>query len=93
MCASPNLAELNGTRRTPGLVAPEGFHAIRVEEARTAYLAEVENLCERLASDVRVLVQVVDAATLRRVTAHGQTARHRLRRQPAGRDVFARGPA
>ena len=72
-------------------MAPEGFDAIRVEEARSAYLAEVENLCERLASDVRVLVEVVDAATLRRATAHGQTARHRLRRQPAGSPTCSQG--
>jgi hypothetical protein len=70
-----DLAEVGRAYRTPGLVVLEGFHAVKhairfgaeILGAWTADPGEVEALRERLAPDVRIPVQVVDAAALRAV--------------------------
>jgi RNA methyltransferase, TrmH family len=74
------LAAVNRARRTPGLVVLEGFHAIKhalrfgaeILGAWTADSDELEDLRQRLASDVQIPVEVVDIAALKAVVPRAQ---------------------
>lgn len=79
-------------RRTPGLVVLEGFHAIKhalrfgaqVLGAWTADPQALEDLRKRLAPDIQIPAQVVDAAALREVVPRGQVVA--VARKPAQPD-------
>ncbi|HET9123891.1 MAG TPA: TrmH family RNA methyltransferase [Solirubrobacteraceae bacterium] len=74
------LSDVSRARRTRELVVLEGFHAIKhairfggeILGAWTADRAEMEDLVERLAPDVRIPVQVVDVDALRQVVPRAQ---------------------
>ena len=74
------LTDVSRARRTSGLVVLEGFHAIKhatrfgaeILGAWTADPEELQNLLERLAPDVRILVEVVELQELKAVVARGQ---------------------
>jgi TrmH family RNA methyltransferase len=86
------LADVSRARRAPGLVVLEGFHALKhalrfgadVLGAWTADPQALEQLRKRLAPDVRIAVEVVDAAALKEVVGRGQVVA--VARRPAQPD-------
>jgi TrmH family RNA methyltransferase len=94
------LSDVSAARRTRDLVVLEGFHAIKhavrfggeILGAWTADVDEVNGLLERLAPDVRIPVEVVDAEALRQVVPRGQiVAVARRPTQPDPDTVLAGG--
>jgi RNA methyltransferase, TrmH family len=94
------LAAVGRARSTPGLVVLEGFHAIKhavrfgaeILGAWTADPDALEELRRRLASDVQIPVEVVDAAALKAVVPRGQVvavARRPIQPDP---DTILGGP-
>jgi TrmH family RNA methyltransferase len=75
-----DLADVSRARRTRELVVLEGFHAVKhairfggeILAAWTADRDELEQLRERLAPDIRIPVEVVDAEALRAVVPRAQ---------------------
>jgi RNA methyltransferase, TrmH family len=94
------LSDVSRARRTGNLVVLEGFHAIKhavrfggeILGAWTADLAEVNDLIERLAPDVRIPVEVVDADALRQVVPRGQIVAVARRPTQPGPDTLLAGP-
>jgi TrmH family RNA methyltransferase len=94
------LADVNRARRTRGLVVLEGFHAIKhairfggqILGAWTADPDGVENLLERLAPDVRIPVDVVDVAALKKVVPRGQIVAVARRPVQPDPDTVLAGP-
>jgi TrmH family RNA methyltransferase len=94
------LSDVSRARRTGDLVVLEGFHAIKhavrfggeILGAWTADLAEVNDLLERLAPDVRIPVEVVDADALRQVVPRGQIVAVARRPTQPGPDTLLAGP-
>jgi TrmH family RNA methyltransferase len=86
------LADVSRARRAPGLVVLEGFHALKhalrfgadVLGAWTADPQALEELRKRLAPDIRIAVEVVDAAALKEVVPRGQVVA--VSRRPAHPD-------
>ena len=85
------LTDVARARRTKDLVVLEGFHAIKhairfggeILGAWTADAAEVQDLIERLAPDVRIAPDVVEAEVLKQVVPRAQiVAVARRPRQP-----------
>jgi RNA methyltransferase, TrmH family len=81
MTADPmRLADVTKARKTPGLVVLEGFHAVKhalrfggeLLGAWTADPAEVETLRVRLAPDITIPLQTVDADQLATVVPRAQ---------------------
>jgi TrmH family RNA methyltransferase len=95
-----DLADVSRARRTTGLVVLEGFHAVKhairfggdLLGAWTADAEEVAELIARLAPDVRIPVQVVDAEALRRVVARGQIVAIARRPPQPDLDTVLAGP-
>ncbi len=94
------LAGVNRARRRSGLVVLEGFHAVthavrfgaEILGAWTADPDALEDLRQRLASDVQFPVEVVDMAALKAVVPRGQlVAVARRPRQPHPDTILA-GP-
>jgi TrmH family RNA methyltransferase len=94
------LSDVAAARRTRGLVVLEGFHAVKhairfggqIRGAWTADPAELEELIRRLAPDVHIPAEVVDANALRAVVPRGQlvaVARRPLQPDP---DTVLAGP-
>ncbi|HTU29170.1 MAG TPA: TrmH family RNA methyltransferase [Solirubrobacteraceae bacterium] len=89
------LSDVSAARRTGDLVVLEGFHAIKhairfggeILGAWTADLDEVNGLLERLAPDVQMAVEVVDADALRQVVPRGQIVA--VARRPSQPDPVA----
>ncbi|MGC9220797.1 MAG: TrmH family RNA methyltransferase [Solirubrobacteraceae bacterium] len=89
---SMRLADVTRARRTPGLVVLEGFHAVKhalrfgaqLLGAWTADADELETLRQRLAPDITLPVQVVDADQLRQVVPRAQVVA--VARRPAQAD-------
>jgi TrmH family RNA methyltransferase len=86
-----DLADVSRARRIPSLVVLEGFHAIKhairfggeILGAWTADPAELNELSERLAPDIEIPFEIVDAEALKAVVARGQiVAVARRPRQP-----------
>jgi TrmH family RNA methyltransferase len=94
------LSDVSRARRTGDLVVLEGFHAIKhavrfggeILGAWTADLAEVNDLLERLAPDVRIPVEVVDADALRQAVPRGQIVAVARRPTQPGPDTLLAGP-
>ncbi len=94
------LSDVSRARRTGDLVVLEGFHAIKhavrfggeILGAWTADLAEVNDLLERLAPDVRIPVAVVDADALRQVVPRGQIVAVARRPAQPDPDTLLAGP-
>jgi TrmH family RNA methyltransferase len=95
-----DLTDVSAARRMPGLVVLEGFHAIKhairfggeILGAWTADPDEVETLLRRLAPDVRIPLEVVDGAALKKVVPRGQivaVARRPIQPDP---DTVLAGP-
>lgn len=80
MVGAMDLSDVSRARRTPGLVVLEGFHPIKhairfggeILGAWAADADEVEELIARLAPDVRMPFEVVDADALKQVVSRGQ---------------------
>jgi TrmH family RNA methyltransferase len=95
-----DLTDVNRARRTRGLVVLEGFHAIKhairfggeILGAWTADPDEVQNLIARLAPDVHLPVQVVDADALQRVAPRGQIVAVARRPVQPDPDTVLAGP-
>jgi RNA methyltransferase, TrmH family len=74
------LDDVSRARRTPDLVVLEGFHAVKhairfggeILGTWTADADEVHDLIRRLAPDLEIPVEVVDAEALRQVVPRGQ---------------------
>jgi TrmH family RNA methyltransferase len=87
-----DLTDVSRARRTPGLVVLEGFHAVKhairfggeILGAWTADPDELAGLLARLAPDVRIAAEVVDAEALRAVVPRAQLVA--VARRPAQRD-------
>jgi TrmH family RNA methyltransferase len=98
--AEMDLADVSAARRTPGLVVLEGFHAVKhairfggeILGAWTADPAEVTGLLERLAPDVRIPVDVVDAQALKNVVPRAQLVAVARRPVQPDPDTVLAGP-
>jgi TrmH family RNA methyltransferase len=94
------LAGVGQARRTPGLVVLEGFHAIKhalrfgaeLLGAWTADPQALEDLRKRLAPDVQIPVEVVDAAALQAVVPRGQVVAVARRPAQPDPDTVLAGP-
>jgi TrmH family RNA methyltransferase len=94
------LAAVNRARRTSGLVVLEGFHAIKhavrfgaeILGAWTAEPDALEDLRQRLASDVQIPVEVVDMAALKAVVPRGQVVAVARRPSQPDPDTILAGP-
>lgn len=96
--APMRLQDVAAARRTPGLVVLEGFHALKhalrfggeVLGAWTSDLDELEALRARLAPDLRVEAELVEAVALTAVVPRGQiVAVARRPDQPTADEVLA----
>ncbi len=89
------LTDVARARKTPSLVVLEGFHAIKhalrfgaeVLGAWTADLAELEALRVRLAPDIAILAEQVDADRLARVVPRAQVVA--VARRPQQPDAYS----
>ncbi len=94
------LADVSRARRTPGLVVLEGFHAIKhalrfggeLLGAWTADPEALEELRGRLAPDVQLSAEVVDAAALKQVVPRGQVVAVARRPAQPDPDTVLAGP-
>jgi RNA methyltransferase, TrmH family len=94
------LAAVTRARRTSGLVVLEGFHAIKhairfgaeILGAWTADPDELEELRQRLAIDVQIPVEVVDAEALKAVVPRAQVVAVARRPSQADPDTILAGP-
>ena len=94
------LTDVTRARRMPGLVVLEGFHAIKhairfggeILGTWTADPDEVEKLLERLAPDVRIPVEVVDAEALKKVVPRAQIVAVARRPVQPDPDTILAGP-
>ena len=97
---SMDLADVNRARRTRDLVVLEGFHAIKhatrfggeILGAWTADPEEVEQLVQRLAPDVKIPVEVVDAEALKAAVPRGQIVAVARRPVQPDPDTVLAGP-
>ncbi len=93
------LTDVNRARRTGDLVVLEGFHAVKhairfggeILGAWTADADEVKDLVARLAPDVAMAVEVVDAEALKQVVPRGQIVAVARRPQQADPDTVLAG--
>jgi TrmH family RNA methyltransferase len=98
--AQMELSDVSRARRTPDLVVLEGFHAIKhairfggeILGAWTADVDEVDGLLERLAPDVQMGVEVVDAEALKQVVPRGQIVAVARRPAQPDPDTVLAGP-
>lgn len=94
------LKDVSRARRTRDLVVLEGFHAIKhairfggeILGAWTADAEEVDGLIERLAPDVRIPLETVDADALRQVVPRGQVVAVARRPAQPHPDAVLAGP-
>jgi RNA methyltransferase, TrmH family len=95
-----DLTDVREARRTRELVVLEGFHAVKhavrfggeILGAWTADAAEVESLLARLAPDVRIPVEIVDAQALREVVPRAQLVAVARRPAQPDPDMVLAGP-
>jgi RNA methyltransferase, TrmH family len=93
------LSDVAAARRTRGLVVLEGFHAVKhairfgaeLRGAWTADPAEVQELTRRLAPDVQIPVEVVEADALRAVVPRAQLVAVALAPEQADPDTVLAG--
>jgi TrmH family RNA methyltransferase len=94
------LNDVSRARRTPDLVVLEGFHAVKhairfggeILGAWTADAEEVNDLIQRLAPDLEIAVQVVDAKALKQVVPRGQIVAVARRPHQPDPDTVLAGP-
>jgi TrmH family RNA methyltransferase len=95
-----DLTDVSRARRTRDLVVLEGFHAIKhairfeaeILGAWTADPDELENLLERLATDVRIPFEIVDTEALKSVVPRGQVVAVARRPVQPDPDTVLAGP-